>query len=521
MILVSAILVTIALGVYLFYGESLMYRFGYNDSAVLRNVSRSDTEILTIGYAYAPKDFDPVLFDPVSRSRMTDVYESLVRTDENLNIKPALASTWGLIDPYTWEFVIRKNVKFHDGKLLTVNDVVYSLNRAMKDQKSQLKSLLSTISAIEVSGDMTIRVKTDVPDPLLLSKMAVVYISQDGYVNFDEPMGTGAYRVMGLTSDEMFMERFEDYWGESPAFKSVIVKKIADRDERIQALESGEINFLAHLPPNYACSFFEEFKDISGCKSLKNKNVVVKATPGLEVSFIAFNFNNELLKDKQYRMAIKKSLDPEVFKKISFGFAIPARQFVSSGVFGFNPDIKAEVYDIDEAKKMIDEVIGESFSRIAVTFDYPDSLPPVGLYVQGQLRDLGIDVELNPLSDAELAKKIMAGDSDMYYMGWRSELGDASDFLITGVHSNDTDSGYGSFNGMNYSNPKVDELIAESQKNLDTQSRLEQLQQAMRIITEDDIVGVPLFESEVLYAYADDLNFKSRVDGYVYASNIK
>ncbi len=519
--LVSVILVTAALGVYLFFGESLLYRFGYQDPTALRNVARPDTEILTIGYAYAPNDYDPVLFDPVSRSRMTDVYESLVRTDENLNIKPALASTWGLIDPYTWEFVIRKNVKFHDGTTLTVNDVVYSLNRAMKDQKSQLKSLLSTISAIETSDEMTIRIKTSVPDPLLLSKMAAVYISQDGYANFNEPVGTGPYKVMGLTTDEMFMERFGDYWGETPAFKSVIVKMIADREERIQALESGEVNFLANLPPNYACSFFEEFKDISGCKSLKNKNIVVKATPGLEVSFIAFNFNNELLKEKKYRVAIKKALDPEVFKKIAFGFAIPARQFVSSGVFGFNPDIMGEVYDIDEAKKLVDEVVGESFSRIAVTFDYPDSLPPVGLYVQGQLRDLGIDVDLNPLSDAELAKKIMAGDSDMYYMGWRSELGDASDFLLAGVHSVDANSGYGSFNGMNYNNLNVDELIGESQKNLDTQARLEQLQEAMRIITEDDVVGVPLFESEVLYAYTDDLNFKSRVDGYVYASNIK
>lgn len=521
MILLLAILVTTALGVYLFYGDSLMYQFGYNDPAAIRNVARPDTDVLTIGYAFAPKDYDPVLFDPVSRSRMTDVYESLVKTDENLNIKPALASTWGLIDPYTWEFVIRKNVSFHDGTMLTVNDVVYSLNRAMNDQKSQLKSLLGTISAIEPSGDMTIRVKTSIPDPLLLSKLAVVYIYRKDYVNFNEPVGTGAYKVIGLTNDEMLMERFNEYWGVAPSFKTVVIKMIADREDRIQALESGEVNFLANLPPNYGCSFFEEYKDIGGCKTLKNKNVVVKATPGLEVSFIAFNFNNELLKNKQYRLAIKKALDPDVFKQIAFGFAIPARQFVSSGVFGFNPNIKGDFYDMDGAKKLIDDVIGESFSRIAVTFDYPESLPPVGLYVQGQLRDLGIDVDLNPLPDAELAKKIMAGNSDMYYMGWRSELGDTSDFLLAGVHSVDTDSGYGSFNGMNYNNSNVDELIDESQKNLDTQSRLEQLQEAMRIITEDDVVGVPLFESEVLYAYADDLNFKSRVDGYVYASNIK
>lgn len=520
-LITAATAVIVALGVYLFFGESIKYGLDIGANGNSHAIARSDNDVLTIGYVFEVKDLDPVLYDPVSRGWMGNIYEPLVATDENLNIKPALASKWGMIDPYTWEFVVRDNVKFHDGRNLEPGDVAASLERALKDEKSQLKSLLGTIDKVEIGENMRIRVRTKVPDPLLLAKIATVYITPAGYTDFSRPVGTGPYFSEGFIRTEMDLSRFDAYWGQLPSFNKVVLKVIPGREDRIKALENKEVDFLMNFPPNYGCAFFEEYKKIKGCKTLNSQDISVRAMPGLEVSFIAFNFEHGLFSKKDFRIAVQKALDPEVFKTIAFGFAVPARQFVSSGVFGFNPGIKPPEYDLEIARKIIDKVIGGSFERISVTFDYPDSLPPVGQYVQVQFKDLGIDVDLNPLTDAELSKKISSGKSDMYYMGWRSELGDASDFLLAAVHSSDKNTGFGLFNGMNYSNEKVDALLEEAQKNMDTQARLEQLQEVMKIITEEDIVGVPLFESEVLYAYDKDLRFTPRVDGYVYAANIK
>jgi ABC-type oligopeptide transport system substrate-binding subunit len=145
----------------------------------------------------------------------------------------------------------------------------------------------------------------------------------------------------------------------------------------------------------------------------------------------------------------------------------------------------------------------------------------VGEYVQDQLRELGIDVVLNPLNEFELQQKIISGESDFYYLGWRSELGDSLDFLGAVAYTRNIEEETGLFNGMNYSNEEVDILIEDAKQNHDTSSRVRQMQKAMKIIVEDDIIGIPLFESETLYAFNKDVKFQPRVDGQVFVYSIK
>lgn len=509
------------MGVYLFFGEQILFYLRNTTDIFERPSARSETEVLKIAYAFPHEQHDPVYFDPVTRGHLVDIYQGLVGTDESLNIRPSLAVSWGLIDPFTWEFLLRRDVKFHNGNDFTSADAAYSIDRARKDVNSQIKSLLNTIESVEVIDDYKLRIHTSVPDPLILQKMAITFIYPDGFKDFESPVGTGPYKFVSHTYDVMELAAFEDYWGTQPAFKNVELRVIEDRRERILALENNEVQMLINMPPNYACSYFDEYKKYEGCMKIENPDVQVEALPGLEVGFLMFNFNNNLFSEKNIRGAVAKALDRNIFIDIAFGFAVPAKQFVSSGVFGFNPDIKPYEYNLESAKEEISKSIDSEFDVVTVTFDYPETLSPVGQYVQTQLGQLGIRVELNPLSDYELQEKIASGESDFYYLGWRSELGDASDFLLSVVHSEDETKGYGLFNGINYANREVDALIEAAQQNMDTKSRLRQLQEAMGIITEQDVIGVPLFESEVVYAFSNKINFKPRIDGYVFASSIK
>jgi len=498
-----------SLGVYLFIGDGILFNFAQKNNLDVK--IRTDDEVLNIGYAFSPDSLEPTHFDQVTRNYLVQIYEGLVRTDGNLNIKPGLAVSWGLLDPLTWEFRLRPGVKFHNGKVLEIKDVIYSLNRAADYEDSQLKNLLNTIESVEFDGFDKIIIHTRVADPLLLNKLAVTLIFPDGYEDFGVPVGTGPYEFITYENGEMQLERNEEYFGPLPAFKKVNLKGILDKNERLAAFENGEIQLLANVPPAAACA---------ECEQIQSENVVIKSIPSLEVSFLMFNLQNPLFAQHYVREALTHAFDVGVFQNIAFGFAKPSSQFVSSGVFGFDPNIEEKKLDMDSAKKMIADVIGKSFDRIVVVFDYPEGLDTIGQYVQSQLADLEIDVQLNPLSSAALQQKILSGESDFYFLGWRSELGDASDLLLSIAHSRDIFRGYGLYNGSNYMNKKVDQLIEASEENLDLEERLAQIQESMKIITDEDIIGVPLFESEIIFAYSKDLGFEPRVDGYVVASEI-
>lgn len=509
----GGIALLVLLGGYLFFGDQIGF-YLHSRLPDRYSASRGPNEVLTIGYVFAPASLEPTHFDPVTRSHLVDVYEGLVSTDRNLDVEPGLAVSWGLLDPLTWEFRLRPGVQFHNGKALTADDVVYSLERAVGYEGSHLRDILGTVESIQIGGDDRIQIKTNIPDPLLLHKLAVVYIFPDEYIDFTTPIGTGPYAFVSREEGRTRFQRNDSYWGRLPAFPSVELVARENREERLRALEEGEIKLLANLPPSAGCSLIDDFEDAEGCQALESEDINITSIPSLEVSFLMFNFNHELFGMRSVREALTRVFDSQVFVDIAFGFAKPADQFVSSGVFGFNPEIQMVEYDLDVARQALSRIIGSSFERTSVVFDYPATLQPIGEYVQLQFAELGIDVELNPLSDQELQQRVINRESDFYFLGWRSELGDASDFLAGVAHSD------GIFNGANYINTDVDDLIEQSRETLDEEQRLTQMQEAMRIIVEEDVLGIPLFESEIIFAYRDDISFTPRVDGYVFASEV-
>lgn len=476
---------------------------------------------VVIAYSSIPKQLDPTLFDPLTRSYLADVYEGLVRTDRNLKIESGLAVSWGLLDPLTWEFRLRPQVTFHNGQALNQQDVLFSFDRARKSKNSQLKDLLNTIQSVEAKDEDKIVIHTKVPDPLLLNKLSLTYVFPKDYKTFEVPMGTGPYQFERKTSDTMTLQRFDSYYGQKPIYKQVMLKAIEDPDKRVEALKAGEVQLLANLPPSSACSADDAAKNPGQCHAIGDPNLLVKSVPSLEVSFLVFNQANPFFKDVAVRKALMQAFDAQVFVDQAFGFARTVGQFVSSGVFGFNPEIQKMGYDMEAAKMAVDKALAGRFEQLSLTFDYPDSLEAVGSYVKTQLTDLGLDVTLNPLSQADLQKKISSGTSDFYFLGWRSELGDASDFLQAVGHSKDLGNGYGLFNGSHATDKKVDELISASQQNLDAEKRLQQLQQVMKLLVQDDVMGVPLFEADLIFAFSNKFDFTPRLDGYIHAAEIK
>ncbi|HBB03028.1 TPA: hypothetical protein DCZ16_04540 [Candidatus Peregrinibacteria bacterium] len=467
----------------------------------------AERENLTIAFAQPIEELEPTFMDPETRNRLVQIYEPLVKTDRFLNISGALAMNYGQIDDKTWTFKIRPNVSFHNLKTLDVNDVYASFMRAQNFSKSQMKNLVAGMH-IEVVDKDTLKITTDVPDPLFLQKLSFVLIMPKDAADSEsvKPVGTGSYRfVEWRKHEQMTFARYDNYWGEKPYVKNLKFVIMPDPEQRIKAISGGQVDLLANVPPSYI-------------ESLNKSKVDIKTMPSLEVTFLMFNMNSGVFSKKEMREAAAMSIDKKRFMLSSVGYTKAVNQFVSSGVFGFNQSILGVQYDSEKAVKSI-SVISE-FESIPIKLVVPAGMVDVGKEIASMLDQSGFAVTILSKAPEEFEASFNDDSVDLYLMGWKSDMGDAYDFLHAIVHSKDEKKSFGMYNAGRYSNANIDKVIEENLQEMNMVKRLKAFQDIMKVITEDDLIGIPLFETQIIYGVSKDIKFDPRADGRIFVSEI-
>ncbi|MFH1012419.1 MAG: ABC transporter substrate-binding protein, partial [Candidatus Peregrinibacteria bacterium] len=403
-------------------------------------------------------------------------------------IIPALALSWGTVTPEVWEFKLRRGVFFHDQTIFNAKSVVESFQEA-RALGGELRPYLNTIDSMEAVDDYTIQVRTHASDPLLLSRLTKFYISRPDHV------GTGPYKIQDeQSSDVLKLTVFTDYWGLRPAYRDVTYTVMEGQVERRIDFENGKIDILASVLRDQALELPQE--------QLKNNF-------GLEVNFLMFKMDDALMGQRHVREAVRTLFDPAKIEAIGNYFVRSASQFVAPGVFGYNPAIP--LFEFDEAK-VPKNLFGSRLERM--TLDYLETYETLSEYLIERLEAAGFSVKPNPLPPQELLDRIRRNESQVFLVGWQAEDGDAGGFLDTFIHSQ------GEFNGGRYKNETVDALIEASRQELDPTQRLAMLQEIMLKIDED-IIGVPLFESSRIYAVKHDISWAPRMDGLVLAAEVE
>jgi peptide/nickel transport system substrate-binding protein len=470
---------------YLFFEGFYLNILNYFEETVgKQNVQE---EIVVVEPVYMA-GLESTIFDPFTRQRLNNVYESLVRSDEDLNMKPCLAKSWGILDDLTWEFNLRKNVKFHDGSEFDAEDVVSSIDL--------VKDFLATIDKVEKVDDFTIQIKTKTPDPILISKLAMVYIGTDG-------IGTGPYKISKYNSKsgELDLEVFADYWGDKPLYKKAKFLTITDKNKRLKSLVDGTADILDYVP-----------YDLAG--KLDQEKFEIFAMPSLEVQFLGFNFKSELFKDLANRRTILNAIDKAEFAEFVGGeYVKPVDQFVSSGVFGYNPDIEVSDEDNCLEKDCLDQGMELNLADLlgkTVKIILPFGSNALGEYLTKSFDEIGIKTSIQYVKGEYFEKTLKKVKYDMYFVGFKSELGDAGDFLKS----------IEQLGFANYSNARFTELIEKQEVEMKPKERLKFLQEAMKILVSDDVFGVPLFEYETLVAAKKGIDFEPRIDGFIYLNDL-
>ncbi|MBP0048012.1 ABC transporter substrate-binding protein [Marinobacterium sp. AK62] len=474
----------------------------------------------TLKMAY---DADPVSLDPheqlsggtMQLSHMT--FDPLVRWDKDLGFEPRLAEKWERIDDLTMRFYLRKGVTFHSGNPFTAKDVAFTFERLR--QSPDFKGIFAPFSELKVIDDYTIELKTKKPFPLVLNNVTYLFpMDSEFYSGTDangEPKdklvkhgnsfasrqlsGTGPYTVAERQQGvRVEFERFGNYWDEnSPGnVDEIILTPIKEAPTRVAALLSGDVDFIAPVPPT-------DHRRIEG-----NDKVNLITMSGTRI--ITFQMNQERVeafKDARVRQAVAYAINQEgIVKKIMRGFATPAAQMSPEGYLGHNSALKPR-YDLKKARELMKEAgyeDGFTISMMAPNNRYVND-EKIAQAVASMLAKINIKVDLKTMPKAQYWGEFDERAADMMMIGWHADTEDSNNFFEFLTACPDADTGLGQYNSGNYCNPEADKLMVEANTETDPQKRAE-IMQTIEQMLYDDAAFIPLHWQNLAWAARKGVN---------------
>jgi peptide/nickel transport system substrate-binding protein len=455
---------------------------------------------LRIATYSAPLSLDPHFYNEIATfSFLGNIFEALVRFDSQLSVEPALATSWENPNDLTWRFRLRPGVRFHDGRPLTADDVVASLERARTLPKSGVGNFLVGVEAVRKVDAATIEITTLRPTPVLLNKLCFIsVVPADAPPEIVRPVGTGPYRLAEVDPGKrLVLEASSGWWGGVPAEPVVEFVVVTDAGERVARLVRGEVDLANEIDP-------DAIPQIEACEECR-----VAATEGLVVEYLQMRVDVAPFSDLRVRRAVHLALDREaiVAEQLS-GQGAAVSQLVGRQVFGHDPEILAPRRDLAAARRLLAEA------------GLPDGFDSELDMRQGrraetivrQLGEAGIRLRPNGRPWAEVYERLQKREIVFYLGGVVAVSADASDVFDSKIHSRDMAAGYGDTNSNRYANPEVDALIESSATTMDMKQRREMLQSVMRAVM-DDLPIIPLFVPFELYGVRRDLVWEPRRDG--------
>jgi len=428
------------------------------------------------------------------------IYEGLVKQDENMEIQPALASEWEMIDDLTWEFKLRENVTFHDGTPFNAEAVKKNFERiASEEIASPRATLYEMIEEIEIIDDHTVRFITEYPFAPLLANLAHYaggIVSPTAAEEHGEglglnPVGTGKFQFEEWTpGSEIKLSVYEDYWGDKPSYGTVVFKIVPEDSTRVAMVETGEAHLAEPVPVT-------EIDRIENSDTMK-----LNRSEGLGTDYIGFNLNKEPFNDPKVRQAINYAVDTEqIIEGVYNNVGIKAEGPMGPGVWGYSENVKGYEYNIEKAKELLKEAGYEDGFKTTIWTNDDKARMDTAEVVQSQLKGIGIDVEIHLEEWGSFLEATANGEHDMFILGWSNMTGDADYNQYFLFH---TDAQGNTGNRSFYSNEKVDELIDLGRQETDPDKRLEIYEEAQEIQVEE-AASIFLRYTEYLVAVNNDV----------------
>jgi peptide/nickel transport system substrate-binding protein len=442
---------------------------------------KSSKDTLVVGQGADAKSLDPHATNDQPSSRvMKQIYETLVNQNEEMALEPGLAESWTAIDEKTFEFKLKKGVKFHNGEEFKASDVKFTLLRAL--ESSQVGHIVGAIDGenIVVVDDHTIRIGTKQPFAPMIAHLAHTAtgmlnekaVTEGGEDYGQNPVGTGPYKFASWVSGEKIdLVRNEEYHGTKAPIKNVTIRNLADNTTRTIELESGGVDIAYDIAPN----------DISRVEG--NGDLVLLRDINLSTSYVGFNAAKAPFNDVRVRQAINYVVDMEsIVEAVYLGVGQAAKGPLGPNVWASNQKLEAYGYNVEKAKELMKEAGLEAGFKTTIWTNDNQQRMDIAEILQNQLKDINIEAEVKVVEWGAYLDGTANGEHDMFILGWVTVTGDPDYGLYALFHS--TQHG-GAGNRTFYSNPKVDELLESGRTTVDPKAREAFYMEAQEIIRND------------------------------------
>jgi peptide/nickel transport system substrate-binding protein len=386
---------------------------------------------------------DPETLDPhygesgVIGNVLNNVLEPLMQYDRQMNIVPALAESWQVLDDkVTWRFKLRQNVKFQNGEPFNAEAVKFTIERTM-NQDLRSKGLndpfpsRSGVTKVNVSDPYTVDLVLSKPNIILPVFMTFLYILEPKHYSSKpaqetalQPVGTGPWRVTEwVKGDHLTLQSFPDHWRGDPGIPEIRFKPVAEKATRLNMLLAGEADIVGGLTP-------EDFSTVEADSKLR-----ISQAAGSRRVHMGIPTNNPRYKSRAVRQALLQAIDYEGIAKALLGPMAPQRRsnVLVAGDGWLNKSLQPVKYDPAAAKAAL-QAAGFSSDKVSV-------ITPAGRYLKdkevaqaiaGNLRGVGVMADAEVL-DWTVYTDRMRGDKgvgDLYLLGLGSRFNGPEDVSI-------------------------------------------------------------------------------------------
>lgn len=514
--------------------------FGFGFAMLASSVS---AQTLTIGVRGGPDSIDPHFTATGTHAEaLKHVFDTLVWSGDGLELEPRLAESWKPLNDTTWEFKLRKGVKFHDGSDFTAEDVKFSIERIpMVAGPNPTTIYVRRVKETKIVDPHTVHIVTDGPAPVLPNDFIRLFVvsskaaagltketANEAFNSGKAAVGTGPYKyVSWQPKGDLVLDRNDNYWGPKEPWARHVRKEIPNDAARVAQLKAGQLDLITRVPATDVAALKRDPKlTVQTIETVYVFNVELdmrEKANGLTAKDGAPLDKNPLL-DLKVREAIDLAIDRKALAEIAMeGLGSPTSQMVTPSIFGYNKGLGERKYDPAAAKKLLSDAGYPNGFRIPFHFTQ-DRLPgdtQVGTSIAQMLAAIGIDAKPNAAPAAVFFPARTRGEYSMSMSGWGTLTGEAHYTLSSLAHSNDKDKKMGAFNVLGYKNPAMDKLLQDAAVEMDEGKRRKQLEEANALL-EKDRQRLPIVAVGSAWAMQKDkVTIKARVDEDTMAMNIK
>ena len=424
------------------------------------------------------KTLDPQkTVDSASLSVIQMINQKLFKIDNDGNIIPEIAEEVTKVDAKTTLIKIKKDLFFSNGEPVTVDDVLFSLNRAKESPRMTQDFYM--IESFEKVDDATIKVKTFYEAGNLLHKLASMGASIMNKKALEENenniIGSGMFKLKEwVAGDRIVLERNEYFKETNSNVKEVIIKFIPEANSRMIMLETGEVDIAEALLPLDFQKILKEDDKFTAIEMQSSSNM-----------FIGFDLRDKHLSDKRVRQAIAYAINnQDIVDSIYNGSATVATSPIPKITTGHNENSNPYEQNIEKAKELLAEAGYPNGFDIVLNVNEDNQRVDTAVVIQDNLKAIGINAQIKTYQWASYVAFVEnpSQEKGMFLMAWNIANDDPDELLYPLYHSSQIDA---HTNVVFYKNEDFDSLISKARETTDKEKRIDLYKKTQDIIQED------------------------------------